>query len=462
VQPYRRLFRAMTAVVLCASALSTPAFALSLQESVQEALATNPEILQAAENREAIEFELRQARGLYLPTIDMEGSAGVRQLDSPGRRRLGTGSDVLYPVDIGLSVKQPLFDGFAARSEVERQAARVDGASFRVLERSEAIALSVTQEYLEILLQAEIVEAARQNVGVHQQILSDIGASVTAGALTEADRLQGQERMLSARARLQEAAEELEAAKTRFRRVVGRAIGTPRYPGSVAKALPRNIEAAIEAARAANPRIGAAGADVDAADSQVRGANAPFFPQLNLEGGARVGNDIDGAEGRTTDLSAKLVARWNLYRGGRDVAAKQERIRRAGEQRQVLAQVHREVEESVRLSWDERVKRAELAGLLRQQAGANDRLVSSYREQFRVGERSLLDVLGAQNTRFNAAVLSQTAAYASLFAEYRLLAATGRLAATLGAGTVEQGEAYARDAFAVPPHTSSPEFKRKP
>jgi adhesin transport system outer membrane protein len=243
---------------------------------------------------------------------------------------------------------------------------------------------------------------------------------------------------------------------------VGRPIGTPKHPGSVAGALPKSVEAAIDAARGANPRIGAAGADVDAADSQVRGANAPFFPQLALETGARVGNDIDGAEGKTTDLSAKLVARWNLYRGGRDVAAKQERIRRAGEQRQVLAQVHREVEEAVRLSWDERVKRSELAGLLREQAGANERLVSSYREQFRVGERSLLDVLGAQNTRFNAAVLSQTAAYASLFAEYRLLASTGRLAARLGSGTVEQGEAYARSEFGVPPHTDSPEFKRKP
>lgn len=441
---------------------ASPVHALTLKESVGEALKSNPEILQAGENREAIEFELRQARGLYMPTVDLEGSAGLRQLDSPGRRRLGTGSDVLYPVDVGLSVKQTIFDGGSRRAEVERQAARVDGASFRVLERSEAVALSVAQEYFEILLQAEIVEAARQNVGVHQQILGDIGQSVTAGALTEADRIQGQERLLSARARLAEAAEELEAAKIRFRRIVGRPIGTPSHPGSVARALPRSVEQAIEIARGRNPRIGAAGADVDAADSQVRGANAPFLPSLALEGAARIGNDIDGAEGRTSDLSAKLVARWNLYRGGRDVAARQERIRRAGEQRHALSQVHREVEEAVRLSWDQRIKRAELAGVLRNQADTNSRLVSSYREQFRVGERSLLDVLGAQNTRFNAAVLAQTASYASLFAEYRLLAATGSLAGVLGTGTVSQGEAYARDEFRVPAHTASPEFERVP
>lgn len=458
MKPYLRVLGIAATFALVAA----PAGALTLKEAVSEALTSNPEILQAAENREAVEFELRQARGLYLPTVDLEASAGLRQLDSPGRRRLGTEFNTLYPADVGLTVRQTLFDGGSRRAEVERQAARVDSASFRVLERSEAVALSVAQEYMEILLQAEIVESARQNVGAHQQILNDIGQGVSAGTLTDADRIQGQERLLSARVRLSEAAEDLEAAKIRFRRIVGRQIGTPRNPGSVAKALPRSIEQAVEIARSRNPRIGAAGADVDVADSQVRGANAPFLPSLALEGTARVGSDIDGAEGRTSDLSAKLVARWNLYRGGRDVAAKQERIRRAGEQRQVLSQVHREVEEMVRLSWDQRIKRAELAGLLRKQADTNSRLVSSYREQFRVGERSLLDVLGAQNTRFNAAVLAQTAAYASLFAEYRLLAATGTLASTLGAATASQGETYARDAFTVPPHSASPEFERLP
>jgi outer membrane protein, adhesin transport system len=454
------LKRSVAGAIFAGLLAPVSAHAITLREAVTEALTSNPEILQAAENREAVEFELRQARGLYLPTLDLESSIGIRRLDSPGRRSLGTAGDDLYPRDVGVSLKQTLFDGGARRSEVERQAARVDGASFRVLERSEAIALAVTQEYLEILLQAEIIAAARENAGFHQQILGDIGQSVAGGALTEADRIQGQERLLSANARLKEATEEMEAAKIRFNRLVGAPLGTPRHPGSVAKALPRSVDAAIAMARQANPRIAAAGADVDAADSLVRGSNAAFLPTVSLEGRARVGEDIDGATGYTSDLEAKVVARWNLYRGGRDIAAKQERVRRAGEQRHALSQVHREVEEAIRSSWDQRVKRAELAALLRDQANTNARLVSSYREQFRVGERSLLDVLGAQNTRFNAAVLAQTAAYASLFAEYKLVAATGNLAKTLSVATKGQGEAYAREEFRVPAAAADPGYER--
>ncbi len=444
--------------VACAGGV---AHALTLKEAVTEALTSNPEILQAAENREATEFELRQARGLYLPSIDLEASVGIRKLDSPSSRRLGVSGQELYPRDVGISLTQTLFDGGARRAEVERQAARVDGASFRVLERSEAIALAVAQEYLEILVQAEIVAAAQQNVGFHKAILGDIAASVSGGVLTDADRIQGRERLISADARLTEVNEDLQAAKIRFHRLVGRPLTNARSPGSVSKYLPRTLDDAIAMARRNNPRIKAAGADVDAADAEVRGANAPFFPKVALEGRARVGQDIDGSLGRTSDLEAKVTARWNLFRGGRDVAAKQESIRRSGEQRYALAIIHREVEEAVRGAWNQRGRRAELAGLLRDQAGVNAQLVSSYREQLRNGQRSLLDVLGAQNTRFNSAILSQTAVYAALFAEYRLLAATGTLASVLGTAPVEQSEAYAREEFRVQ-SVETPDYRRTP
>ena len=442
-------------------ATTVSADAITLNEAVGEALVSNPEILQATENREATEFELRQARGLFLPTVDLDASVGVRRLDNPSRRRLGTEEDTLYPGDVGLSINQTLFDGGSRRAEVERQAARVDGASFRILERSEGIALQVVQEYFEILLQAEILAETRNNLGFHQQILGEIEQSVAGGTLTSADTVQARERLLAAQARYQEASEDMEAAKIRFLRLVGKPIGNPKYPGSVGHALPASLQAAIDAARAQNPRIAASGADVDSADALVRGARADFLPTVSLQGRASYGDDVDGSEGNSTDLEAKVVARWNLYRGGQDVAREQERVRRASEQRHALHQVHREVEESIRTAWDRRSRRSELAATLKQQAAANAQLVSSYREQLRVGQRSLLDVLDAQNTRYNVAVLSKTSQYAAVFEEYRILAATGRLARTLGAAAPEQSQAYARDEFGVP-QTVEPEYKRLP
>lgn len=354
--------------------------ALTLKEAMAVAVESNPEIGQAIENREAIEFELRQAKGLYLPSLDLEASTGVRRLDNTSRRALDEEDNPLYPNEAGIVLTQTLYDNGGRRAEVDRQASRVDGASFRVLERSEFIGLTVVQDYLEYLLQAQILAQANQNLGVHQSILGDIRESVEGGALTDADRQQAEERVYAARSRVIEAKEELEQAKIRFFKTVGKPLTNAKQPGSVAKALPRSLDDAIGLARINNPRVHMASSDIDAAAAQVDAARAKFGPEIVAEGRARIGDDIDGDDGDTNDLQARLVLRWNLYRGGIDKANEQEQIRRASEQRMVLHQVYREIEEAVRTSWERRFRQAELARSLAEQANSSAQIVVSYRE----------------------------------------------------------------------------------
>lgn len=442
-----RLTTALVAGTLSLSAVN--ANAVDLRQAVQTAVSTNPEISQASENREAVEFELRQARGLYLPSIDLEASVGVRQLDSPSRRLAGEDDDTLRPAEVGIVISQKLFDGGGRRAQLDLQASRVDSASFRVLERSETVALQVVREYLEYLLQARILEESRKNVAFHQDMLGSIGSLISGGTLTEADRQQARERLLAAQAREREAAETLAQVKIALNRLVGAPVTSTKMPPSMAAHLPKSLEQALSTAKRNNPRIRAGLADVDAADAGVRGARNNYLPEVTAEGRVVTGSEINGDDGRTTDAQLRLVARWNLYRGGIDQAREQEQVRRASEQRYALDSTHREVEEAVRLSWDRRGQQRELAGILSQQASANAELVKSYREQLGIGQRSLLDVLGAQNTRYNVNVLAMTAQYASLFAEYRLLAATGSLLDAMKISAPSQKEAYARDTFKV-------------
>src|SRR5690606_9192335 len=120
---------------------------MSLRDAVNYALNSNPEIGQAIQSREAVEFELRQALGRYAPRVDLEASAGVQRLDNSSRRAAGISDDALLPAQIALVATFDLFDGGDRDAEVARQAARIDSASFRVLERSEFIALQIARVY---------------------------------------------------------------------------------------------------------------------------------------------------------------------------------------------------------------------------------------------------------------------------------------------------------------------------
>ena len=442
-----RLFKQflLGTVFTVAALLPFSAQALSLRDAVKVAIETNPEIGQAIANREATEWELQQALALYGPRLDLEASVGAQLSNTPSRRAAGIENDPLYPAQVGLTATWDILDGGFRDSEADRQAARIDSASFRVLERSEVIGLEVARLYFEIVLQARIVELARGNVAFHQETLTNVVDAISSGQLTEADRQQASERLAAASAQVIQAREALEAAKISFAKNVGTPFSNAKTPPRVGKYMPRTLAVAVENGINNNPRIRVAGADVDAASALVDQANGALGPRLSLEGRGVVGQDNTGTAGYSTDLSGKLVLRWNLWDGGVKSAKVQESIRRESEAllgQQVAAP---EVEEAVKVSWDRIHRQNELAGAYANQLSASDGLVSSYREQFTIGQRSLLDVLDAQNTRYNVQVQAETASFAARFAEYRLLAATGSLLAYLDVTAPRQSDAYARD-----------------
>lgn len=427
------------------------ASAMPLREAVERAVTSNPQIGEAIANREATQFELDQGTGRYLPSIDVEGRLGAQQRDNSTTRAIGTQDDVFAERSLGVVMRQLLFDGFETRAEVEQQASRVDAASHRVLERSETISLAVIREYLDLMRLHRVTASTRENVGYHQGLLGRIAEGTQVGSLSIADEQQAEERLYAAQSQVIEAVEEVKAAEARFVRLVGHPSGKLSNPPGIAGALPAGIEGAIGLARQHNPSIMAAQADVDAAHGRLKGADSRFYPKLALEGRARAGRDLDGVPGDDNELRAGVVLDWNLYRGGIDKANRQEQIRRIDEATMALYGIAREVEEAVTLSWDRRQQQAERLTTLSRQLATVRELVGSYSDQFAIGQRSLVDLLDAQNARVNAEIAVWTAEAAVRLAEYRILAATGTLLPALGIAPPPQSTPYARVKVNVPP-----------
>ncbi|MTI16068.1 agglutination protein [Rhodobacteraceae bacterium RKSG542] len=416
-----------------------PTTAMSLREALNLTVYSNPQVGEAIFDRNAIGYELKQAKGQWLPRLDLEARGGAEWSDKPTNRN--SGDYAFGPYEVSAIATQKIFDGFATTYEIERQRARLDSTSFRVWERSEFIGLAAVRSYLEITRLSLVQGAARRNIAYHERVASDMREGLSRGVVSVADVQQANERLIAAKVFLTEADEERELAEAEFIDVVGRPIGHLGKIDDFRNRIPGSLNAVLASARNNNPLISLTNADVDVANAQVKIAEADYYPRFDLELSSRFGENLDGVNGRDANARAQVVMRWNLFNGNITTNRRAEEIERASEARMRSQQAYREVERETRLSWIRRVELDRQLKLLTQQLAAARQVLSSYEEQFTVGQRSLLDVLDTQNSVFQSEVAEISARYALRFSDFRMLAAMGQLLSSFSIQPPAQSEA---------------------
>src|SRR5437867_5544935 len=142
---YMKCWRVL-ALAWLAVALSTNVRAQTLTDAVEQATRTNPEILATTNHRLAADEGLKQARGGYWPRIDVDAGIGRERLDDANARALGLSDTTVTRRDAGVTLSQMLFDGFAVKSEVTRQRARIHSSAYGVAATAEDVAVRVRSE----------------------------------------------------------------------------------------------------------------------------------------------------------------------------------------------------------------------------------------------------------------------------------------------------------------------------
>ena len=425
--------RAAVIVGLVSIGAPGTAGAMTLEEAVQLAIDTNPEVEAASGNRRAISQELRQARSFYLPQLSVTAEAGpARFNDTSTRAGPGDDSDTGIREVYQATLSQRLFDGFETDSQVAREKARLRSAAYSVYDTSEFLALDVINQYLEVQRQRELLEIARDNIAVHQEILELVEDRLDRGAGSTADVAQTQARLFQARSTQTQREQDLQDAIARFRRLVGQPPGELQDVDTPSDALPANERASVEVAVKNNPQIRARQADVEAAEAGIGTAASDLYPDINLEARSIYRDETDGTLTYEREHRVMLQFEWQLFSGGRNVAARNEAVERASEARSDRMNIMRQVREELQRSWN--ALRGERRRFNEQQqvVRANLETRDAYRDQFQVGQRSLLDVLDAENELFVARGQLVTARINRLFAQYRIVALTGNLMPTLG------------------------------
>lgn len=406
---------------------------MDLRSAVAVGISTNPETGVVQSNRRATDEELNQAKGLYLPSVDVRADTGYEYSDDPSTRA-GTGDDTesMWRYDAGVTLTQMLFDGFETKYENERQEARVLSAARRVGESAELTGLAIVEAYLDVMRQREQLRIARENVAAHITLLDQIEDSAQAGRTTEADVQQGSARLASARAQEASVREALRQAEATYIREVGDPAQDLVMPMVPVDKLSADVEKEVKTALHQSPTIGIFEADIEVAHAEFEGSKSTMYPQVDLQLNARNGNDVNGVDGRDTSASALAVMNWNLYRGGIDTARVKEFINRESQAKRARADAARQVENDVRRTWASMVSAGERARQFTSQVAANTEVVKSYKDQFDLNRRTLLDVLDSQNELFVSRSNLLNAEFLEMFAVYRLLALKGEMLSSLG------------------------------
>lgn len=413
-----------------------PVFAQSLKDTVDQTIQSSPDVMIDVNRRLSADKTVDQARGGYYPKVDMAAGIGREWSENTSTR---PGSDTLTRRESSLTLSQMLYDGYAVKSEVERNEARVAAAASQVGDTSERTGLRAVEVYLDVLRFQELLALTQDNLAAHEKTYEQIKMRTDSGVARQADLEQAQARLSLAQANLASAEANLREAKISFQRVTGSVPQDLETAAEVSCDLfPVSVDDTIATAFSGHPAMQAAIANYEAALASERAADAPFKPRLDLELGASANDNLDGVDYRNNDAYAMLRMKYNLYRGGSDQARVRETRFLNKEALAVVDRTKRQIEESTRLSWNSLETAKDRLPRLKAHADATALTRDAYAKQFSIGQRTLLDLLDSENELYTARTDYISGQYEERFAQYRLMADMGKLLDTLGVAHREE------------------------
>ena len=410
-----------------------PSSGTGLASAFKAALKDNPHFLFSQFDLASSEAGWRAAYGNLLPNLDLSVRAGairVRNDTTISRYDEEYGDALTNSQRLVLS--QLLFDGGVTSSTVEAKKHYSESKLHEHLKNSEQVALVASQNFIEVIRNRGLVTLCERNIAEHEYIVELTRVRLTSGGGSRADVSQAEAALEEARSRLVQARQGLADAEAGYAAVFGVAPGPLAMPERLTQAVPIGMSEAVAQAQSNDNALKAAQLGLKQKGQEVEAAQGAFMPRVNLELAAGRSENTGGYTQSYNDLSAMLNMDLNLFNGGTD----QENLRQARHEeskaRQDVERVRREVIEDVETAFNFYKTTWELIPILKESVDKNAEVVTGYADQFRMGRRSLLDLVSAQKALFSSQQVYLNGQMAHTFSYYRLLAPLADLTKALG------------------------------
>lgn len=341
------------------------------------------------------------------------------------------------PSSASLTVSQTIFNGFQTDNSVRRAESTVYSQRETLRFTELTVLYNAVQAYMNVLSNTATLELNRNNVEVLEEQLRQTRDRFNVGEVTRTDVAQAEARLAGARSQVSAAESTLRTSIGVYRQNIG---VEPRQlaPGRpLDRYVPINLDAAIAIGLREHPQVVSAIHAVDAAEAQVKILEGQLAPTLSLQGSLSQLYDQNGPN--TSFFVGFVGGRLNIpiYEGGQTYAQIRQAKETVGQTRIQVDQVRDQVRAQIVDFWG-RLEAAKAQVIAAQaQVQANEVALNGVREEARVGQRTTLDVLNAQQELLNSRVNLILAQRDRVIFSYGVVQSIGQLTARFTALPVE-------------------------
>ena len=376
----------------------------TLRDIAQKAVLNNPEVMAKWHNFRAAVEEVGVASGAYLPRVDVIAGAGREYLKQPQFSGSKVTQEGYYDRNGWLvSLNQMMFDGFATRNEVKRLGKAQLVRYYELLDASEAIALEAARAYLDVIRFRFLVNLAEDNYVSHRATFEQLLRRTQSGVGRRVDLEQAASRLALAEVNLTTETANLHDVTARFQRIVNSQPPQVIFsPALISRALPSSQKAALEKLFKNNPALLAAQENIEAADYDIAVRRAAYSPRLDFRARTDNAENYLGVIGDRTNNVAEVVLTYNIFNGGSDRARERQYIERKHLAVDLRDKACRDTRQTLSIAYNDVNRLREQVSFLNIQVGLVEKTRDAYRDQFNVGQRTLLDLLDTENELLSA------------------------------------------------------------
>jgi outer membrane protein len=402
------------------------ATAQSLRDALASAYKYNPRLDAERARQRATDEEVARAHSGYRPTVSGSADIGYNRTDTKPEG-LSSVAGETHPKGYGVTATQPIFNGFRTLNGVRVAEATVRAGRETLRGVEQSVLLEASTAYVDVVRDQNIVKLRENNVDVLTRELKATQDRFSVGEVTRTDVAQAEARRAAAVSALDLARANLKTSRATFERVIGFPPSALTEQQPPTRLLPKSQPEAIDITLKENPTIVGALYTEQAARYTVDLTWGELLPSVRVD--ASYAHRFDPStiidESETTTVTGRIDV--PLYDAG-DVRARVRQAKHTHVSRlQQIEQTRSEAKAVTISAWAQLIAARAAIEADQVQVTATATALAGVREEERVGQRTLLDVLNAEQEALNAQVQLVTDKRNLVVASYALLSSIGRL-----------------------------------